>query len=136
MSVVPRKPCPGTPTPTCRCHRRSRTRTSRGTVALTVETVGQAGLRPDQLAAVFLVGGSSRIPLVARLVYQRLGIIPTTLDQPETVVPRGALRAVSLDPLPPGGLPEQRTAVMAAGPAPTSGMLPPPAVYPPLQQFP
>jgi type VII secretion-associated protein (TIGR03931 family) len=108
----------------------------RRAVALTVETVGQAGLRPDQLAGVFLVGGSSRIPLVARLVYQRLGIIPTTLDQPETVVARGALRAVSLDPLRTGGLPEQRTAVLAAGPPPTSGILPPPG-YPPLpQQYP
>jgi type VII secretion-associated protein (TIGR03931 family) len=100
----------------------------RRAVALTVETVGQAGLRPDQLAGVFLVGGSSRIPLVARLVYQRLGIIPTTLDQPETVVARGALRAVALDPLRTGGLPAQRPPV---GPAPVSGMLPPP-VYPPL----
>jgi molecular chaperone DnaK len=109
----------------------------RRAVALTVETVGQAGLLPDQLAAVFLVGGSSRIPLVARLVYQRLGIIPTTLDQPETVVARGALRAVSLDPLRTGGLPEQRTVVLASGPAPTSGLLPLPG-YPPLppQQFP
>lgn len=83
----------------------------RRAVALTVETVAQAGLRPEDLAGVFLVGGSSRIPLVARLVYQRLGVIPTTLDQPETVVARGALRAVSRDPLRTGGLPEQRTVV-------------------------
>ncbi|HEX5405879.1 MAG TPA: type VII secretion-associated protein [Pseudonocardiaceae bacterium] len=80
----------------------------RRAVALTVETVAQAGLRSDQLAGVFLVGGSSRIPLVARLVYQRLGIIPTTLDQPETVVARGALRAVVQDPLRTGGLPAQQ----------------------------
>jgi molecular chaperone DnaK (HSP70) len=40
---------------------------------------------------VFLVGGSSRIPMVARLVHERLGIVPVTLDQPETVVARGAL---------------------------------------------
>jgi type VII secretion-associated protein (TIGR03931 family) len=93
----------------------------RRAVALTVETVGEAGLRPDQLSAVFLVGGSSRIPLVARLVYQRLGIIPTTLDQPETVVARGALRAVSLDPLRTGGLPEQRTVLLATGPGAASG---------------
>lgn len=85
----------------------------RRAVTLTVETVAQAGLRPEDLAGVFLVGGSSRIPLVARLVYQRLGVIPTTLDQPETVVARGALRAVSRDPLRTGGLPEQRTVVAA-----------------------
>lgn len=87
----------------------------RRAVALTTETITQAGLRPEDLAGVFLVGGSSRIPLVARLVYQRLGIIPTTLDQPETVVARGALRAVSLDPLRTGGLPEQRTTAMPPG---------------------
>jgi type VII secretion-associated protein (TIGR03931 family) len=87
----------------------------RRAVALTVETVAQAGLRAEDLAGVFLVGGSSRIPLVARLVYQRLGIIPTTLDQPETVVVRGALRAVSRDPLRTGGLAAQRT---VAGVAP------------------
>jgi type VII secretion-associated protein (TIGR03931 family) len=85
----------------------------RRAVALTVETVAQGGLRPEDLAGVFLVGGSSRIPLVARLVYQRLGIIPTTLDQPETVVARGALRAVSRDPLRTGGLSDQRTVVAA-----------------------
>lgn len=85
----------------------------RRAVTLTVETVAQAGLRPEDLAGVFLVGGSSRIPLVARLVYQRLGLIPTTLDQPETVVARGALRAVSRDPLRTGGLPEQPTVVAA-----------------------
>ena len=47
---------------------------------------------------MFLVGGSSRIPLVARLVHERTGVMPTTLDQPETVVARGALRAVSTGP--------------------------------------
>jgi type VII secretion-associated protein (TIGR03931 family) len=75
---------------------------------LTADTIGTTGLRPDQLAAVFLVGGSSRIPLIARLVHERTGIMPTTLDAPETVVCRGALRAVTLDPLRTGGLAAQR----------------------------
>lgn len=48
-----------------------------------------------QPAGVFLVGGSSRIPLVARLVHERIGIVPLTLEVPETVVARGALRLVS-----------------------------------------
>lgn len=116
----------------------------RRAVALTVETITQAGLRPDQLSGVFLVGGSSRIPLVGRLVYQRLGVIPTTLDQPETVVARGALRAASLDPLRTGGLPPQQMSAAAAN-APTvtlrpqvtqaypqAGQLPmPPSQFPP-----
>ncbi|HKN97784.1 MAG TPA: Hsp70 family protein, partial [Pseudonocardiaceae bacterium] len=101
----------------------------RRAVALTVETVAQAGLRPDQLSGVFLVGGSSRIPLVGRLVYQRLGIIPTTLDQPETVVARGALRSVALDPLHTGGLAVPWPPGQDVGERPTVTMraYPPPA---------
>ena len=59
----------------------------------------------DQLAGIFLVGGSSRIPMIAQLVHARTGVVPTTLDQPETVVARGALRAV--------GAPPDRTGVLA-----------------------
>ncbi|MFC4853280.1 type VII secretion-associated protein [Actinophytocola glycyrrhizae] len=62
---------------------------------LTAATIAEAGLAPTDLAGVFLVGGSSRIPLVSRLVHQRCGVVPTTLDQPETVVARGALLAVA-----------------------------------------
>ncbi|WP_181777119.1 type VII secretion-associated protein [Amycolatopsis pittospori] len=67
-------------------------------VELTVAAIGDSGLRPKQLTAIFLVGGSSRIPMVSRLVHERTGVVPTTLDQPETVVARGALRAVLIDP--------------------------------------
>jgi molecular chaperone DnaK len=65
---------------------------------LTLATIRAAGLAPNQLSGIFLVGGSSRIPMVARLIHERCGIMPTTLDQPETVVARGALRAVPADP--------------------------------------
>lgn len=68
------------------------------TVALLAATIGDAGLRPDELVGVFLVGGSSRIPMVSRLVHERLGVVPVTLDQPETVVARGALSTVMADP--------------------------------------
>ncbi|WP_053718446.1 type VII secretion-associated protein [Saccharothrix sp. NRRL B-16348] len=73
--------------------------------ALVVSAVRDAGLDPRGLAGVFLVGGSSRIPLVARLVLEQSGVVPTSIDQPETVVARGALRAVSVDPLRTGALP-------------------------------
>lgn len=66
-------------------------------VELTAAAIRESGVQPNQ---VFLVGGSSRIPMVARLVHERIGIIPTTLDQPETVVARGALKAV------PGEVPQ------------------------------
>lgn len=65
---------------------------------LVLVALQQAKVPRQQLAGVFLVGGSSRIPLVSRLIHERIGIVPTTLDQPETVVARGALRAVRTDP--------------------------------------
>lgn len=88
----------------------------RRAATLTMDAVTEAGLRPNQLAGLFLVGGSSRIPLVARLLTERTGIIPTTLDQPETVVARGALRAVSPGIRRSGGTPTGRTAGAAGLP--------------------
>ncbi|SEP88882.1 type VII secretion-associated protein, Rv3446c family, C-terminal domain-containing protein [Lentzea xinjiangensis] len=78
--------------------------------ALVGAAIRDSGLAPGQLAGVFLVGGSSRIPLVARLVHDHTRVVPTSIDQPETVVARGALRAVSLDPERTGGMaPQQHT---------------------------
>ncbi|XHU11656.1 Hsp70 family protein [Amycolatopsis sp. WGS_07] len=74
-------------------------------VELTSAAIADSGLRPKQLAAIFLVGGSSRIPMISRLVHERTGVVPTSLDQPETVVARGALRAVLLEPDRTGKLP-------------------------------
>ncbi|MBF6507854.1 type VII secretion-associated protein [Saccharopolyspora hirsuta] len=71
---------------------------------LVLTTLREGRVQRQQLAGVFLVGGSSRIPLVSRLIHERTGVVPTTLDQPETVVARGALRAVRLDPERTGGL--------------------------------
>jgi type VII secretion-associated protein (TIGR03931 family) len=85
-------------------------------VELTRAAIDEAGLRPKQLSAIFLVGGSSRIPMISRLIHERTGVVPTTLDQPETVVARGALRAVLVDPDRTGALPG--TSVTRTGNAP------------------
>ncbi|OLF15643.1 type VII secretion-associated protein [Actinophytocola xanthii] len=77
---------------------------------LTVATIRESRLAPTELAGIFLVGGSSRIPLVSRLVHQRAGVVPVTLDQPETVVARGALRAAAGDGERTGLLPAGRRA--------------------------
>ena len=53
-----------------------------------------AGLTPSELAGLFLVGGSSRVPMVARLLHSELGIAPTVLEQPELPVAEGAIVAV------------------------------------------
>ncbi|WP_020662766.1 type VII secretion-associated protein [Amycolatopsis benzoatilytica] len=109
-------------------------------VELTSGAIGDSGLRPKQLAAIFLVGGSSRIPMISRLVHERTGVVPTSLDQPETVVARGALRAVLLEPDRTGALPgtaipgsvEQRTEVVRGGVPTRRGM--PPVPGPPVPQ--
>lgn len=52
-------------------------------------TIRRAGLHPGQLGGVYLVGGPSRMPLLATLLGRQLGVAPTTQDQPETAVAFG-----------------------------------------------
>ncbi|MTD16558.1 Hsp70 family protein [Nakamurella sp. YIM 132087] len=80
------------------------------TVDLVATTVARAGLDPARLAGVYLVGGSSRIPLVATMITERLGVVATTLDQPETSVAMGAALA------PAGSRPQTRTAFVPGAP--------------------
>src|SRR6185436_4756608 len=63
------------------------------TVRLTARVASHAGFPRERLAGVFLVGGASRIPLVATLVHQGLHIMPTAIEQPELVVAEGSLLA-------------------------------------------
>ena len=66
----------------------------RRTVALLGQSIADADLAPTDLAAVYLTGGSSRIPLVSTLVAEALGVMPTTQGDPKAVVALGAVRAV------------------------------------------
>ncbi|WP_281492922.1 Hsp70 family protein, partial [Micromonospora sp. MH33] len=68
----------------------------RRAVAETRRVIAAAGLTPERLAGLFLVGGSSRIPLVARMLHAELGIAPTVLEQPELPVAEGALTDLPL----------------------------------------
>jgi molecular chaperone DnaK len=93
------------------------------TVRCLRDTVARAGLGPGELAGVFLVGGSSRIPLVARLIHTSLGVAPTVLEQPETAVVEGAVRLDPPGPQPPTGAPARSpagTAMPARSPAGTA----------------
>ncbi|MER7441355.1 Hsp70 family protein [Micromonospora avicenniae] len=65
-------------------------------VAAAREVIGAAALTPERLAGLFLVGGSSRMPLVARMLHADLGIAPTVLEQPELPVAEGALTDLPL----------------------------------------
>jgi hypothetical protein len=59
-------------------------------VELLSRTVAAAGLTPDRLVGIYLVGGSSRLPLVGSMIAEKLGVVPASLDQPETAVALGA----------------------------------------------
>ncbi len=67
------------------------------TVEVFADTITAAGLRPADLAAVYLVGGSSRIPLVVQLVAELVGAAKvTTRDEPKSVVSLGAARLAAI----------------------------------------
>lgn len=85
-------------------------------VDLTAAAIVEAGVRPRQVTGIFLVGGSSRIPLISRLLHERLGVVPTTLDQPETVVARGAMRAVPAEQVESGPQPARSVPAVPARP--------------------
>ncbi|MFI5840390.1 Hsp70 family protein [Catenuloplanes sp. NPDC051500] len=96
-----------------------------------------AGIAPNQLAGLFLVGGSSRVPMVGRLLHSDLHIPPTVLEQPELPVAEGALAELlaaapqPVSPAPVSGPPVSGPPVSgspASGP-PASG---PPAYGPPV----
>ena len=65
-------------------------------VAELAATVDAAGLSPSDLRSVFLVGGSGRVPMAARLVGEWFGRVPITWGDPKGAVVLGALM---VDPL-------------------------------------
>nr|MDT0659005.1 Hsp70 family protein [Micromonospora sp. DSM 115978] len=97
-------------------------RVGRPVVARTVETVasalGTARVDATGLAGMYLVGGASRVPLVATMLRERFGLRPYTVDQPELVVARGSLRA--------------RPAAQPSSPAQLLPALPPPEATRPI----
>ncbi|WP_326999701.1 Hsp70 family protein [Dactylosporangium sp. NBC_01737] len=65
----------------------------RPSIAMTRALLADAGVLRAEIAGLFLVGGSSRIPLVATMLHESLGIAPVVAEQPELVVAEGALAA-------------------------------------------
>ncbi|MEV4516914.1 Hsp70 family protein [Dactylosporangium sp. NPDC049525] len=61
------------------------------TVAATVAAIAEAGVPRAEVAGVLLIGGSSRIPLVARLLRDALGVEPTAIRRPKLAVADGCL---------------------------------------------
>ncbi|GAA4968128.1 Hsp70 family protein [Actinoplanes utahensis] len=82
------------------------------TVQITQNLLQWADLPDGRLAGVFLVGGASRIPLVATLLHRALGDPPVVIEQPELVVAEGSILAaaalLSTEPAAPGPTEELR----------------------------
>jgi actin-like ATPase involved in cell morphogenesis len=72
-------------------------------VAQTVDelaaTIAAAGCSPEDLAGIYLVGGSSRICLVRELLAERFGVEPAHFEDPKAIV---AIGAAALPPLTAG----------------------------------
>ncbi|GIJ45606.1 hypothetical protein Val02_24920 [Virgisporangium aliadipatigenens] len=89
------------------------------TVACLQRAIAAARVQPNELVGIFLVGGSSRIPLAGHLIHTTLGIAPTTLEQPETVVVEGALCIGAARPTgASSGVPQTAPPRGPAGPGP------------------
>lgn len=69
-------------------------------VELMSRTLHTASMTPQALVGIYLVGGSSRLPLVGSMIAEKLGVVPASLDQPETAVALGA-HHVTLDGINP-----------------------------------
>ncbi len=92
-----------------------------------LDTLSRAGLRPDHLRTVVMVGGGARVPLVARTLERAIGRPPTTWGDPKAAVSLGAL-VVTAPPASGVGPPP---------PAPTPSVVAPPApVDPGAEQVP
>lgn len=89
----------------------------------------RAGVDPRALAGLLLVGGTSRMPLVASRLHARLGVAPAVPEQPELPVAYGGLLALdpAAGPTPVPGPAAGRVAAPPAGQSPARGpvLLPP-----------
>jgi molecular chaperone DnaK len=102
------------------------------TVDCLERALDDANVKAKDLAGIYLVGGSSRIPLVGSSIYRRLQVMPSVQDNPKSVVALGAaawdmaLRTLPRPTFAPQapGMPQGSTAV-AQAPTFTPGPAPP-----------
>ncbi|MDQ3901602.1 MAG: Hsp70 family protein [Actinomycetota bacterium] len=96
------------------------------TIGALSRTLASAQVSPGELSAVLLVGGSSRIPLVARMVSAELGC-PTVVDtHPKHAVALGAATLAAKAPMPAGGtvFSSRVTQTVPAAPTPITSTQP------------
>jgi hypothetical protein len=94
------------------------------TVSTTKSAIRRAALPESVPLDVFLVGGASRVPLIATLLHRALGVAPTAIEQPELAVAEGCVADLR-PPAVSGPLPARPAPVPASGAglaaAPVSG---------------
>ncbi|MFI5842182.1 Hsp70 family protein [Catenuloplanes sp. NPDC051500] len=93
------------------------------TVAATRSALRAAGPETGTPAAIFMVGGSSRIPLAAVLLHRAFGVAPVVLEQPELVVALGALATPTASVAQISGTPPMTSGAPPPEPA-TAGLRP------------
>jgi molecular chaperone DnaK (HSP70) len=95
----------------------------------TARVLHRCGVAPAALGAILLVGGSSRLPLVASRLHARFGVAPAVPEQPELPVAYGALYVGSA---PAGSAMPSPVVEPVPGPAGYGAPVPvPPAGYAP-----
>jgi len=77
------------------------------------QTIAAAGVQPGELAAIYLTGGTSRMPVVGARLAAGLEVVPQMRDDPKAVVALGALTARVVPP--------SRQPPPAPGPHPAKG---------------
>ncbi|MGX6606119.1 Hsp70 family protein [Micromonosporaceae bacterium Da 78-11] len=92
------------------------------TIGTLIRAVHTARLDVQQLSAVLLVGGSSRIPLIERMISEEIGRPTLTDAHPKYSVALGAAVVAGLRPVPAGAGPPPPAALAAS--APTVGLAP------------
>ncbi len=103
----------------------------------TRRVLDRAVLPPGTLAGILLVGGSSRIPLVASRLHARFQVAPTVPEQPELPVAYGGLLVVPparSGPISPAAGPTGPVSAAPYAPSPVTGSVP--QGWPPLAQVP
>ncbi|WP_432835934.1 Hsp70 family protein [Dactylosporangium sp. CA-092794] len=83
------------------------------------ETLRLSRLTPERTAGIFLVGGASRMPLIATELHREFGRPPVTIEQPELVVAEGSVLVGAAVPTTRSGRAVAETPAPAS-PAPSS----------------
>ena len=102
------------------------------TIRTTLAVIRSAELAYDQIIAVLLVGGSARVPLVATLMREAVGMSPISVEYPELILAEGSVQSGQNSPPRPEPVAPPTSPPPNQWPPTTSGAI----VAPPAQRAP